>query len=178
MRADPRFGRDDRDECEGMSRRPFELCYKLVLLCTCSGLCSHSELEGSDEIQLHPPPGFVDDGTCEWVYYQAPDVSEPDFPELRLTRKEHKVWEFLIGRMRHLRDVMHILAGITKQLRNAFAAHARFNGTKGDGEIEFTRLWLWAGLLECLLACTWPLLPLLPLPPPPPPLPPLPPPYC
>jgi hypothetical protein len=141
IQKDPKFDADDRNKFAGVSRRPWELCYQLVIV-------THeheSDLEGPGEVALHEHPDFVDDGSDKWKFWRERDPSEPDFPVLRLTQKQHKIWEFVIERRYRLRDEMHMLGGVTKGLRDACLAAAEYNGTKGDGKVEFTRMWCWAG---------------------------------
>ena len=137
------FNKEDRDRFEGMGGRPFDLIYDLQLVET-------SELPGNRCAPMHLPRDFKDDGSSEWKYYRPPDVSEQSHPVLRLTRLEHKFYEYLVGKKRTLVDIMHILAGVTKQLRAAIFDNCMYNGTKGSGQIEAERLFMWAGEMDTL----------------------------
>ena len=69
---------NDRNRLFGIGSRPWAICYNWIKV-------DKSELDGSEEIGLHPPADFVDDGTDHWKYWIEPHpCEENEYPTLRV----------------------------------------------------------------------------------------------
>ena len=77
---------------------------------------------------------------CVLVY------DEPKYPELRLTRRERQIWQFLLERRRRLGDEMHIL-GRRKRCRNY-----RLNFAEKHADEKFIAAMVDTIYFECELA--------------------------
>ena len=73
------FDADDRNEFRGVARRPFDLCYELVIV-------EVSELEGSAENALVDPPG-----STWWIHLVHPDPPSPPSPPSPKSTEFHRV---------------------------------------------------------------------------------------
>lgn len=101
-------------------------------------------LEGAER-GYHFPFGFVFDPNKTTYLWPDRDPCEPAFPKLYLTRVEAQLLEWILLIMVYIHGEMHALAGNTQHIRDWMGSLATFNGHKGDGAIEFARLWQWAG---------------------------------